>query len=82
MAFNFREGITFRFVPDTHPKRAGLFQMQSRHSRGDWRPVSAGLSNAEVEEQIAMARNDGYKVEDYRAGAPVVTARRRHRVKK
>ena len=70
MAFNFREGLSFRFVPDTHPKRVGLFQMDSRRGKGQWHPVAVGLTNAEVDEQIAMARKDGYKAEDLRARTP------------
>ena len=70
MAFNFREGLSFRFVPDTHPKRAGLFQMDSRRGRGPWHPVSVGLNTTEVDEQIEMARRDGYKIDDLRTRKP------------
>lgn len=62
--------LRFRVVASTNPRFPDLWRLETRGGHQDWRLVSDGLTNDEVDKQVVHAHRDGFKIDDRRSKTP------------
>ena len=66
-----RSPLVFRVVADTNPRHdENLWRMEARRGREQWHLVSDGLTNEDVDKQVAYARRGGFEIDDQRSRTP------------